>query len=940
MKRLYSFLFIFTFLQAFAADGQINPSDSIPVDPEVRVGQLRNGLKYYVRRNSVADGIVHMRLVVKAGSMEEEAGQLGIAHFMEHMNFNGVEGYPKEEIINYLNSAGVQLGSDLNAYTSYDETVFVLPIPGQNKRAVDQGFAIMEGWAAHALLDTAQVNKERGVIMEESRIRKGADQRFRDQYLPLILGGSRFAYRQPIGKDSLIKKFTAADIRQFYRTWYRPDLMAVIVVGDIDPDSAIAEITRRFGPLTNPKNEKALPKDGVIAGRKAPVAMLLKDKEAVNTELRLYFNSELDRGAVTWAGDRDKMVERLLINMLNNRLVDMSSRPGSSFKYPSVRNLSTIPGWKILGVSAFPVGGSVDSAIAGEIRALESIRTLGFSQAELERAKSVILNDYSLDNDNYKLTDSRRLVQEYINNFLWQEPIPGYRLRYDFYKDEIPGISLADIEGAFGRIFRPDRLAVVVTAPAQPGIHLPSANQVLALIDKTKALPAVPYSEAPEAVLEGHPLNGGTITHVSMDSSLGLTNLTLSNGITITLKPTKFKTGEIKMDAWRPGGFHQAPLEDRFSAMEAANLVNEMGIEGYSPHSIDRLTEDKSIYVQPYINDDEDGVQGNSSSKGLSTFLQLIYLYFTKPANDSALGKGYIAAQSALSGKAFALPQVFLDDSLNRMIYQNNPWTSDDLLSESDWQKVNVDNAFLIYKKIFGNADGLHFTFVGDFDPDSIQSALAYWIGGLPSFPAPHHFVDVHLRPIQGNYKIVLKRGLDRKTVLELVSNGVGTYSQEEQTKLEITAMVLQLEVNELLRQKMGKLYAEVFRSTMTKEPFAEYTINMTFWLAPQNLDTILHYTTGIINRLRDEGPTADVLEKVKAIFQEHTKADLGENYYWLVQLSHAWLQGESYGSILHRTKIITDVTVDDVRETVRKYFQLDKFVEAILEPEQTGSAY
>lgn len=939
MKRLYSILFIFIFLQAFAADGQINPSDSIPVDPEVRVGQLRNGLKYYVRQNSVADGIVHMRLVVKAGSMEEEPGQLGIAHFMEHMNFNGVEGYPKEEIINYLNSAGVQLGSDLNAYTSYNETVFVLPIPGQNKRAVDQGFAIMEGWAAHALLDTVQVNKERGVILEESRIRKGADQRFRDQYLPLILGGSRFAYRQPIGKDSLIKKFTAADLRQFYRTWYRPDLMAVIVVGDIDPDSAIAEIKRRFGPLTNPEREKALPKE-VIAGRKAPVAMLLKDKEAVKTELKLYFNTELDRGAVTWAGDRDKMVERLVITMLNNRLQDLSSRPGSSFKYPSVRDLSPIPGWEMLGVSAFPLGGSLDSAIAEGIRALESVRAFGFSQAELERAQSVILNDYSLDNDSYKSTDSRRLVQEYIDNFLWQEPIPGYLLRYDFYKDEIPRISLAEIEGAFGRIFHPDRLAVVVTAPAQPGFDLPSAHQVLALIDKTKALPAVPYTEAPVAVLEGHPLNGGTITGVSKDSSLGLTNLTLSNGITITLKPTKFKSGEITMDAWRPGGFHQVPLDDKFSGMEAANLVNEMGIEEYSPNSIDRLTADKSIYVQPYINDDEDGVQGNSSVKGLSTFLQLIYLYFTKPANDSSLGKGYIAAQSAVSGRAFSLPRVYLDDSLNRMIYQNNPWTPDDLLSESDWQKVNVDTAYLIYKKIFGNADGLHFTFVGDFDPDSIQSTLAYWIGGLPSFPAPHHFVDVQLRPIQGNYKIVLKRGLDKKTVLELVSNGIGTYSQEEQTKLEITTMVLQLEVNELLRQKMGKLYAEVFTSTMTKEPFAGYTINMTFWLAPQNLDTVLNYTNGIINRLRDEGPTADVLEKVKAIFQEHTKAELGENYYWLLQLSNAWLQGESYGSTLDRTKIIKDVTANDVREAVRKYFQLDKFVEAILEPEQIGSAH
>ncbi len=397
--------------QIVSIHAQFLPADSILTDPKVRVGSLPNGVTYYVRKNEVPEKKIEFRLVVRAGSAEERTDQLGLAHFMEHMNFNGMDSFPRNALISYLNSIGVQLGADLNAYTNYDETVFILPIPSDNQVAVRKGFSILEGWASHAILDSASIEKERNVILEESRLSKGANQRLREQYLPNLLNGSLYADRQPIGKDSIIRNFKQESLRSFYHTWYRPDLMGVMVVGDIDPDSAVVEITRHFSHLSNPQPETPFSSQLSIISRSAPFAMVLTDKEAMSTSIRIIYGQGKDTGAIIWQQYRNRVLYDLMVSLINHRLSELSSKPDAPFSYAFAGNLSPIRDWNMFGLSVAPLLGKTELTLSSITAAFESIRQYGFLQTELQRGKQEMLYASEQNYLNEDKSDSRQLYR-------------------------------------------------------------------------------------------------------------------------------------------------------------------------------------------------------------------------------------------------------------------------------------------------------------------------------------------------------------------------------------------------------------------------------------------------------------------------------------------------------------------------------------------------
>lgn len=928
-------LFVLTYLfLTLCCSAQFKLSDSIPFDPSVKTGKLPNGLTYYIRKNEKPEGKVDLRLVVNAGSVLEDSSQQGLAHFMEHMNFNGSKHFPKNELVSYLQSIGVKFGADLNAYTGFDETVYILPLPTTDSVKLDQGFTILEDWAGNALLDTTEINKERGVVLEESRLGKGAGERMGKKYLPELFNGSLYARRLPIGIEDTLRSFKPEALRRFYKTWYRPNLEAVIVVGDIDPAFAEREITRHFSQFSNPSPSVPRPSIIPIAARTESKAMVLTDKEQTNTILQIYNYVEQAKPVATWEDYRQSITEALFNVLIGQRLMELTQQANPPFLFASTSFNPFLRGYRAFTSFAFlgekPVKDAIDSLTA----TTESVRKYGFLQSELDRAKSNLMNQMQLMYDNKDKTESSQFVQQYINNFLTNTPSPGIENRYDFIKQVLPGISLREVNDVAKKMESKQGKFVLLMAPEGSAAKLPSSDELLAMLNNASQLPVQPYQEkaVAKALIDNAPVTG-KIKEEKTNTVLGTLNLTLSNGVTVTLKPTKFKNDEIQMDAWRWGGFRNYGLENKQNAENAANIALSMGVKDMSPTELNKFLAGKSVSVQPYLNAMEEGVQGSSSVKDFETFLQLIYLYFTQPRKDEQLFKSYINAQKSFLQNAQANPFQYFGDTLTKIEYNNNPWAST-LPKAADFDKIDLDKSFSIYKNIFGNAYGMHFSFVGDIDTSKVKPLIERYLASLPATKKENKFTDVGLRPVRGVVNATITKGNEPQSVVNILFTGEAPYSREEALKLDVLAEVLNIKMIEQLREQMSGIYHGGMQAGFAKRPYNNYTISVSFPCAPENVDTLTKAALSIIRDAQENGVTQKDLNKVKENLEDRNAAELKSNDHWLDVLTNSWIEREDPRWIYEYSKKVEALTVADMQATAKKYFNMNNYIKAVLMPE------
>lgn len=445
MKRNQLLLTLCGWLFSAALFAQFNPQSPIPMDSRVKMGKLSNGLTYYIQKNPKPEKKVELRLVVNTGSVLEDEDQQGLAHFMEHMGFNGSKNFPKNELVNYLQKTGVKFGADLNAYTSFDETVYILPIPSDNPETVEKGFMVLEDWAFNNLMDKAEIEKERGVVLEESRLRKGANERMSRQYFPKLFFGSQYASRLPIGKDSILQHFKPEALQRFYKQWYRPELMAVMVVGDIDPAVAEQKIKTHFGKAKNPAGAPKRPAIMPIQNRKAPEALVLTDEEATNTILQVYNYVKPDEKLATWADYRKNMVENLTTSLINQRLDELSQKENPPFLFAATSFGSFVRGYRAFNSFAVLAGGTSQQAVDALMQETERARKYGFLPAELERAKANFMNGVEQMNKERDKMESGRIVQGYVQHFLEGRPVLDPADRYKYVQAVLPTITLEEV---------------------------------------------------------------------------------------------------------------------------------------------------------------------------------------------------------------------------------------------------------------------------------------------------------------------------------------------------------------------------------------------------------------------------------------------------------------------------------------------------------------
>lgn len=928
-------LFILSLLFGASINAQFKLNDPIPVDPNVIIGKLPNGFTYYIRKNAKPEKKVQLRLVVNAGSVLEDQDQRGLAHMMEHMNFNGLQHFQKNELVNYLQSIGVAFGADLNAYTGFDETVFILPIPTDKQSKIDSGFTILSDWAGNASLDTSEINKERGVVLEESRLNKNASSRMMKVYFPKLFNGSLYAERLPIGLDSIIENFKPESLSRFYKTWYRPDLMAVIVVGDIDPVLAEKEIKDHFSNFKNPVSEKQRPSIISITERKVDEAIVVIDKEYTYTALQLINYVEKKKTIKTWGDFKGTIIEDLFNTIINRRLSELTKQANPPFVYGNAGFQEMIRGYRTFVSMALVGDKPVKDAIDALVNTTESVKKFGFIQAELERAKSALLNQLEQAYNNLGKAESATFVNGYISNFLSREPIAGLANRYKFVKQIMPGITLAEVNALAVKMETKQGKFALLMSSDKNAATLPSNAALVNLVLDANKQTVKPYEEKAiaKALLDKKPI-AGKIIGEKYNAVLGITDYTLSNGITVTVKPTEFKNDEIQMDAWRLGGAHNYPLTDKENAEYSASIVQTMGVKDFTSTDLQKFLSGKTVSVQPYINAYEEGIEGSSNRKDFETFMQLMYLYFTQPRKDEVLFQSFITSQKAMVKNLKDNPFNYFSDTLTKIEYNNNPWAGG-IPNPSDFDKINLEKSLSIYKNIFGNAYGIHFIFVGNLDSNKLKPLLELYLASLPSSPKENKYTDEGLRPVRGIVDATINKGAAKQSMVRIAFTGETNYSQDENLKIEMLSEVLNIKILEQLREEMSGIYGGGSSAYISKRPYGHYDFTIRFPCGPENVEKLTKALFQILDTLRQKGCEKKDLDKVKETLKKKNEDAIKENDHWLNELSSAWIDNNNVNWIIDYSKKVEEVTTKDILDAANKYIDFKNYIKADLYPEK-----
>ena len=931
--KLIIVLFVISVSTAFA---QQDLSDTLPVDPNVRVGKLSNGLTYYIRQNKKPEQKVELRLAVNAGSVLEDEDEQGIAHLSEHMAFNGTTHFKKNDIISFLQSIGVGFGNDLNAYTNFDQTVYILPIPTDKPGNIEKGFQILEDWAHNVTYDTDDIDGERPVVLEESRLGKGPNSRMYRKIYPDIFAGSLYAERLPIGKDSIIKNASYATVRRFYKDWYRPDLMAVIVVGDINPDKAEQLIKEHFNTLKNPANERPRVHQPVPPYEKND-AKVVTDKEATSYTIVINYSAEPIHPIITLADYKKELTKEIFTTLFNQRLRELTQKENPPFVYVYTGFGSFARGYESFSASIGVGNNNADTALKAFETELERVKKYGFTKAELDRAKSDQLTEMERMYNERNKTESANYVEEYLQNYLTEEPIPGIQNELKYYKELLPQISIDDVNENTKTLQENSKqfIALLGPEPAE-GKQLPTGSDLLAVASSVENMDIKPYEEKTIAssLMTTVPKPGKIISS-KKNAQLGTTEFTLSNGTTVTIKPTEFKNDEVLVSAVRPGGKNNYGLKDKYNAEYATSVITSMGVGSFSPVDLKKVLSGKTVSVTPLFTNISEGISGSSSVKDIESMMQLMYLYFTEPRVDTSLFRSFVQKNKSQLTFLSANPQVVFVDSLYKTLYHDDPLAPVAVPKPEYFDEINLNRLVQIYKERFGNANGMHFTFVGSFKEDDLKPLIEKYIASLPSSPAKFHYVDNKLRPAKGKIDFTVNKGKEQKSLILGVYSGEVPYSEALDMKADAISEILNIRIIEELREKIQGIYGGGTQAQFQKLPYPHYTFFLQLPCGPEKVDTLLYAAHKEIENLMKNGPSKENMEKVKQQWIEQHKVNIKENRAWLSQLESYYFPGDNPDYFIHYEKYVNALTAKDVQDAAKLLLSTKNVVTGILMPEK-----
>lgn len=931
MKKIQLFLMMLIGSVAFAQPDELKKP--IPFDPNVRTGKLPNGMTYYIRKNAEPKNRAELYLVNKVGAVLEEDNENGLAHFTEHMAFNGTKNFPKNELVSYLQKAGIKFGDDLNAFTSFDQTVYQLPVPTDSVAIFEKAFVVLEDWAHNQLMDGTEIDKERGIILEELRGGKGASKRMRDKYFPVILYGSKYAKRNIIGTEDILKNFKHETIRNFYKRWYRPDLQAIIAVGDFNIDDVEKKIKTRFGAIPKAVNPVARPEYPIPSHTDTKVS-IVSDPEQPYMVAQI-FQKLPKLKEKTLADARENIKSDLFNAMLGARLQELTQKADPPFLF-GVSNYSSFLGDKDAFVSiAVAKDNNMEKGVKAVLDENMRVKKFGFTATELERAKKQFMTSTEKRFKEKDKTKSTNYVQEYMNNFLEGGSSMGIEYYFDFAQKQIDGIKLEEVNALANKYIVPDNRAVIIMGPEKDKDKLPTEQQVIEWLNTSgKDLTAYVDKVIDKPIVDNIAPAGRTAFRKQIQE-IGVSELSLSNGVKVILKPTDFKNDEILISAKSFGGTSLYDDKDYMSAGLSDAVVEQSGIGEFNNTALTKALTGKTVQISPYVSESEEGFYGSSSPKDLETALQLVYGYFTKPGKDADAIKGFMASQkSAIQNmKASPSPEMVFSDTLSATLggynFRRLP------ISVERFDMANTDRAYEIYKERFADPSDFTFFFTGAFKPDEIKPLLEKYLGALPTQRKKENFKDLGIRIPSGRIAKTIYKGIEAKSRATLVYSGDFEYNEDNKTQLDALEEILNIKLIEEIREKESGVYGIGAQASYTKIPAQRYTIRIGYGTGPERVEELGTKTLAIIENIKKNGATQVDIDKVKAETRRAMEVKMRENNFWQGALVDAYTNGEDPKAVLDWSKQLDKITVESTKAAANKYFNDANFIKVVLMPEK-----
>ena len=931
MKRLFTtFLVVGSVVLASAQQQPQMPP--IPIDPNVRIGKLDNGLTYYIRHNELPEKRADFYIAQKVGSILEEENQRGLAHFLEHMCFNGTTNFPGKGIINWLETIGVRFGENLNAYTSIDETVYnINNVPVTRDGIVDSCLLILHDWANDLTLDPKEIDNERGVIHEEWRTGQGAMMRMYEQALPKAFEGSKYGHRLPIGTIEVIDNFPYQALRDYYEKWYRPDQQGIVVVGDIDVDKVEAKIKEIFSPIEMPANAAERVYEQV-PDNKEPIITIAKDKEQPTTMIYIWHKHPATPNEAK--GQLSYLVQNYMLSMiesmLNARLEELRQGANPPFINAGSGNndfllAKTVEAFACIAISK---DDGIPTALATLIREIERARKFGFTASEYARAKADYLRGLeSAYNERDKMKNNQ-YVQEYVRHFIDNEPIPGIETEYALMNRLAPNIPVEAINSILPQLIKDENIVINIFGPDKEGMVYPTEAEILDILNKTKAEEITAYVDkvSDEPLMKETPKAGKIVK--TEEGPFGSTALTLSNGVRVVVKNTDFKADEIRMRAFSPGGTSVFGTKEALQIKMLNAVAGLGGLGNFSNVDLEKVLAGKKASINASVSDLSEGLNGSCSPKDLETMLQLVYLSFTAPRMDNDAFESFKQRTKAALANQEADPSMALTDTLQREMYGNHPMAGRvkaDMIDQTDYNRIME-----MYKDRFKEAGDFTFLFVGNINLEEAKPLIETYLGGLPTINRKENYQDIKLDIQKGTRKNLFEKQMEtpKATVISIIS-GDCEYNLKNNLLMTMLSQTMSMVYLETVREKEGASYGVSAYGQLSRGTKDEAFFQIYFDTDPAKREKMEQIVMTELQKVANEGPRPEHLAKVKEFLLKKHIENTKENGYWLGQLNNYYWYNTDMNT--NYEQLVNELTVEDVKNFTKALLDQGNIIEVTM---------
>ena len=907
----------------------------LPTDTAVLRGRLPNGIRYLVRRNVRPEKRAELRLVVNAGSILENDQQLGVAHFVEHMAFNGTRRFPKANLIDFLERVGVKFGPDLNAYTSFDETVYMVQVPTDTAAIVNTALDILEDWAHGLAFDSTEIRKERGVVVEEWRLRRGAQMRLLYKQFPVLLRGSKYATRLPIGTRENLESFPDSLARAFYRDWYRPDLMTVVAVGDFDPKSMETSIRQRFARIPAVRQPRVR-EYAKVPDHAETLVSIESDREYPNATVQLLW-LDSTKHVRTVSQFRRAIVNGLYDRMVNARLSEITQSPDAPFAFASTSRGAFTRTKDAHSFFAAIKGSEFERAASALLAESERVRRFGFTKTELDRARTEYLRALEQAYAERDKTNSSVFASQYVSSALNETPILGIADEQALAQRFAPTVTLAEINTLARASFPKENRVVIVAAPDRPEFKLPEKAAMLAIFDRAASdstLKAYVDSTSDAPLVAALPTPGKIVSERTLPET-GILEWKLSNGARVLLKPTDFKRDEVVFGAQSPGGSSLVADQDLNQAELATMALDAGGLGSFNSTSLTKKLAGKRADVSAYIDDYSEGLNGGASAKDLETMFQLAWLRLTQPrADTSAVGALRNQVRAALLNRKNDPGQIFRD-TITLTMAQHNPRVR--LFTAELFDSVDVQRALAVYRERFADAGSFNYYLVGAFSPDSVRPLVERYLASLPAPARTEQAKDVGIRPPTGVVERTVRAGIEPKAQSLLVFTGPCEYSIENRAVMNALRQLLDIRLREVLREDKSGTYGAGVGASCSHIPYSHYQFTVSFGSAPERTDELSKAVFGVIDSIKAGQVSDSNMTKIRELAIREHETSLKQNDRWLNAMMDADEDGRDQRDFLHVADRMLKVTKDQIRDAARTYLVTDRYAHFTLLPADEG---